>query len=317
MRALISGGTGFAGVYLADFLAQQGKEVFVLSTSLPQASNLGSTYFKIDLRDFASLQRCCEEVQPDEVYHLAAISSVSGSWNDPRTTFEVNVLGTYNLMAACLPLASQPRFLNVSSGQVYAVAGEGRLSEDCPVRPASPYAASKAMAELLLYQFPPSQQERVVTARAFNHSGPRQTAEYALSDFAHQIAEMEMGLRAPVLTTGDLELERDFTDVRDVVRAYVLLLQRGRGGELYNVCSGVARRLASACAVLQSLTSVQVTIRVVPEKVRPGQPQRICGDPGRLMAETGWLPTIPWETMLGDLLQHWRERVHQQAPAVQ
>ena len=317
MRALISGGTGFAGVYLADFLAQQGKEVFVLSMSLPQASNLGSTYFKIDLRDFASLQRCCEEVQPDEVYHLAAISSVSGSWNDPRTTFEVNVLGTYNLLAACLPLASQSRFLNVSSGQVYAVGGEGRLSEDCPVRPASPYAASKAIAELLIYQFPPSQQGRVVTARAFNHSGPRQTAEYALSDFARQIAEMETGMRAPVLTTGDLELERDFTDVRDVVRAYVLLLQRGRGGELYNVCSGVAHRLASACAVLQSLTSVPVTIRVVPEKVRPGQPQRICGDPGKLMAETGWLPTIPWETMLGDLLQHWRERVHQQAPAVQ
>lgn len=316
MRALISGGTGFAGAHLAELLARQGKEIFVVSTSVPQESNPGVTYFQTDLRDFPSVQRLCEELQPDEVYHLAAISSVSHSWSDPRTTFEVNVVGTYNLMAACLPLASQPRFLNVSSGQVYAIAGAARLTEDSPVRPASPYAASKAMAELLIKQFQASQQERVITARPFNHSGPGQTADYALSDFARQVAEMETGLRPPVLTTGDLDLERDFTDVRDVVHAYVMLLDRGRGAEVYNVCSGTARRLASACAVLQSLTSVQLTMRVVPEKVRPGQPRRICGDPGKLTAETGWLPSIAWETMLGDLLQHWRERVHQEAQTV-
>jgi GDP-4-dehydro-6-deoxy-D-mannose reductase len=201
----------------------------------------------------------------------------------------------------------------VSSGQVYAVAGDQVLTEGSPLGPASPYAASKAMAELLMYQFPPAQHERVITARPFNHSGPRQTSAYSLSDFAHQIAEMEAGLRPPVLKTGDLSLERDFTDVRDVVRAYVMLLDSGRGGQIYNVCSGTAHSLSSACAVFRSLSSVQMTVQVIPEKVRPGQPQRICGDPGKLVAETGWAPAISWEGTLSDLLQYWRERVHQRS----
>ena len=316
MRALISGGTGFAGRHLADLLAQQSKEVVVVSTSAPQPPKPDIAYFETDLRDFSSVQRVCEDTQPNEVYHLAAISSVVESWNGPRNTFEVNVVGTYNLLAACLPLASQPRFLNVSTGQVYALTGE-RLGEDAPVRPGNPYAASKLMAELLLYQFPPEQQKRVVTVRPFNHTGPGQTSDYALSDFARQVAEIEAGLRPPVLKTGELHLERDFSDVRDVARAYVMLLDRGRGGEIYNVCSGTARPLSSACAVLQSLTSVELMTQTVPEKVRPGQPPRVYGDPSKVKAETGWSPTISWETMLGDLLQGWREQIRQQLQVVQ
>jgi len=314
LRALISGGTGFAGRHLANLLGQQGKEVIVLSTGSlqPQA---GITYFECDLRDFSAVQRVCEDTQPNEVYHLAAVSSVVESWKDPRSTFEVNVVGTYNLLAACLPLTSQPRFLNVSTGQVYALTGE-YLSEDSPVRPSNPYAGSKLMAELLPYQFPPEEQTRVVTARPFNHTGPGQISDYALSDFARQVAEMEAGLRRPVLATGELHLKRDFTDVRDVVRAYVTLLDRGRGGDLFNVCSGTARPLSSACDVLRSLTSVEFTTQTVPEKVRPGQPPRVCGDPSKVKAETGWSPTISWETMLSDLLQSWREQVRQQLQVV-
>jgi GDP-4-dehydro-6-deoxy-D-mannose reductase len=313
LRALISGGTGFVGTHLAGFLVEQGVEVFVFSPTAPREPSPRVAYFEADIRDLSVLRQICEETQPDEVYHLAAITSIADSGKDPRKTFDINVTGTYNLLEACMPLASRPRFLNVSTGQVYAVRGEPRLTEDCPVQPVSPYAATKAMAELLVYQYPRSQQERVVTTRPFNHSGPGQTADYVLSDFARQIAEMEIAVRSPVLAVGDLEVERDFTDVRDVVRAYVMLLHGGRGGEVYNVCSGATHRISSAVDVLQSLTSVRLAIQVAPDRARPGQPPRICGDPSKIQGDTGWRPTISWEAMLRDLLQHWRERVRQQA----
>lgn len=313
MRALISGGTGFVGTHLAGFLVGQGVEVFVFSRTVPREPSPRVAYFEADIRDLSALRQICEETQPDEIYHLAAVPSIADSWNDPRGTFDINVAGTHNLLQACMPLASRPRFLNVSTAQVYAARSEPGLTEDCPVQPVSPYAATKAMAELLVYLYPRSQQERVVTARPFNHSGPGQSADYVLSDFARQIAEMEIGARAPVLVVGDLEVERDFTDVRDVVRAYVMLLQGGRGGEVYNVCSSATYRISSAVDVLQSLTSVRLAIQVAPERARPGQPRRICGDPSKLQEDTGWRPTISWEAMLRDLLQHWRERVRQQA----
>lgn len=313
LRALISGGTGFVGTHLARFLVEQGVEVFVFSRTAPREPSASVTYFEADIRDLSALRQICEATQPDQIYHLAAVPSIADSWNDPRATFDINVAGTHNLLDACMPLASRPRLLNVSTAQVYGARGEAGLSEDCPLQPVSPYAATKAMAELLVYLYPPSQRERVVTARPFNHSGPGQTADYVLSDFARQIAEMEIGVRSPVLEVGDLEVERDFTDVRDVVRAYALLLHCGRGGQVYNVCSGATYRISTAVNVLQSLTSVRLAIQVAPDRARPGQPQRICGDPSKIQGDTGWRPTISWEAMLRDLLQHWRERVRQQA----
>ncbi len=292
---------------------EQGVEVFVFSRTAPREPSASVTYFEADIRDLSALRQICEATQPDQIYHLAAVPSIADSWNDPRATFDINVAGTHNLLDACMPLASRPRLLNVSTAQVYGARGEAGLSEDCPLQPVSPYAATKAMAELLVYLYPPSQRERVVTARPFNHSGPGQTADYVLSDFARQIAEMEIGVRSPVLEVGDLEVERDFTDVRDVVRAYALLLHCGRGGQVYNVCSGATYRISTAVDVLQSLTSVRLAIQVAPDRARPGQPQRICGDPSKIQGDTGWRPTISWEAMLRDLLQHWRERVRQQA----
>ena len=316
MRALITGGTGFAGSYLADLLADEGGEVFVFSCAEPSRWSPGIRHFTVDIRDPVAVRCVCEDTEPDEVYHLAAISSVAASRANPRNTFDVNVGGTYNLLEACRRLASRPRILNVSTSQVYAPTAELRLRESCPVRPENPYAATKAMAELLLWQYPRADRQQIITARPFNHSGPGQTSDFVLSYLAQQVAQMELGLCAPVLRVGDLNVERDFTDVRDVVKAYRILLQRGRGGELYNVCSGTAYRLSSALELLRSLSSVSLRVEIDPDRLHPGEPQRLCGDPTKIAIDTGWRATIPFETTVRDLLEYWRVRSRSETQVV-
>ena len=311
MRALLSGGTGFVGSHLSRLLADQGLQVFVFSNAgnEPAADRdprIG--YLQADICDTAAVARVFERTQPNEVYHLAAVSSVPGSWQTPIRVLETNVIGTFNLFEASSRIQPPPRVLNVSSGQVYGTGDGQPLDERCPVRPVSLYATSKAMAELLSSQYVSRGGTFIINVRPFNHSGPGQSKEFVLSALACQIAEAEVGLRPATIQVGDLDVARDFTDVRDVVRAYRLLLQSGRSGESYNVCSGVAQQLSYALRILRSLAQIEITIEVDPSRLRPTEIRQLCGDPTKIQNDTGWRSTIAFETTVRDLLEYWRAR---------
>jgi len=262
-----------------------------------------ATSLDADIRDLAAVHAAFDQAQPEAVYHLAAISSIATAQANPRLTFETNVAGTFNVFAAAMRMPKPPRILNVSTSQVYSDE-VCRITEESPVGPSNPYAASKLMAEQVAAFFT---QADSITVRPFNHSGPGQTTDFVLSSFAAQIVEMEAGLRAPVLRVGDLEVERDFLDVRDVVLAYRLLIERGQRGQVYNLASGTTCSIAAIVAMLRSLTPIPFDTQVTPSRQRPGQRQRISADSAKIKADTGWQPRIPLRQTLGDLLAYWRK----------
>jgi GDP-4-dehydro-6-deoxy-D-mannose reductase len=309
VRALITGGTGFVGSHLIALLKSHASHIAVLSRKLPAALDREVEYFQADIRDEERLRSLVAKADPDEIYHLAAISSPEIAWRNPRLTYEVNVLGTHNVLQAALLLDAPPVVLNVSTSQVYAPSSDA-LREQSAVRPDNPYAVSKAMAELLVHLY--REGPAVITARAFNHTGKGQPPNFVLPSIAKQFAEVELGLRPPELQLGNLAVERDFTDVRDVVRAYRTLLVRGRKNDVYNVCSGSAVLLAEIVAMFQSQSGIRVTAEVAADKVRGDEPARICGDSSKIQCETGWMPEIPLEKTIEDLLAYWRSQCRMQ-----
>jgi GDP-4-dehydro-6-deoxy-D-mannose reductase len=268
----------------------------------------GVVYHALDIRRTGDLRSVVHNFSPTHVYHLAGISAVDVSWSNPRLTFEVNVLGAYNLFEAAMSLPSPPRILNVSTSQVYASSG-AMLTETSPVGPDNPYAASKAMVEMLRVQYRKCSSGGIITARSFNHTGPGQMPNFVLPSIAKQFAEMEARLRPPRLTVGNLEVKRDFTDVRDVVVAYSALLERGRTDEVYNVCSGSAVRLADVVQKFQAISGIEARIDTDPARLRSHEVPVIYGDSTKIRAETGWSPQIPLEKTILDLLDYWRERI--------
>jgi GDP-4-dehydro-6-deoxy-D-mannose reductase len=313
LRILITGGTGFVGTHLIRFLRSTDAQLFVVSHRDPDVASSecqGSDieYRKADIRNDKEVQSILWTVKPDHIYHLASISSVPDSWRDPRYTFEVNVRGTYNLFEAAMGLDSPPIILNVSTSQVYA-SSNSTLTEDSPLHPDNPYAASKAMAELLKVQYRKSGAGGIITARAFNHSGPGQLPSFVLSSFAKQLAEMERELCPPVLKVGNIDVTRDFMDVRDVVRAYGGLLRKGVIGEIYNVCSGRGYVLADLVNELVKICLVPVEIEIDPARFRASELPRVVGNAERIHRATGWKPEVPMQETLKDLLVYWRNRI--------
>jgi GDP-4-dehydro-6-deoxy-D-mannose reductase len=308
---LITGGTGFVGTHLIQFLRSNASQIVVIASGdskSRQEREPGAEYYQLDIRRADEVRSVVHSARPTEIYHLAGVSAVGASWNSPRLTFEVNVLGAYNLFEAAMSLASPPRILNVSTSQVYA-SSASMLNESSPVSPDNPYAASKAMAELLHVQYAKSSGGGIITARSFNHTGPGQSPTFVLPSIAKQFAEMEAGLRPPRLIVGNIEVKRDFTDVRDVVLAYSALLNKGRRAEVYNVCSGSAVRLSDCIRKFEAISGITVQISTDPERVRSNEVSQICGDATKIRKETGWSPQIPLEKTIRDLLDYWRERI--------
>ena len=252
-----------------------------------------------------------EEVRPDGIVHLAGQSSVHQSWLDPGGTLRTNVLGIVHLLDAARRAALRPAVLVVGSAEEYGPVSEAELPirETAPLRPASPYAVSKVAQGALALLYGPAGGMRVVLTRTFHHTGPGRGEAFAESSFARQIAEIEHGLRPPVIEVGNLDAVRDFSDVRDVVRAYLLLLEKGEPGQAYNVCSGRGRRIREVLDLLLASSSARVEVRVDAERLRPSDVPAQVGDPSRLRAATGWEPRIPLEETLADLLADWRARV--------
>jgi GDP-4-dehydro-6-deoxy-D-mannose reductase len=303
VRVLVTGGTGFVGSHLVGLLKSRASKITVMSMEDPPRRDVEVEYFQADIRDEQRIRSILLQIRPDQVYHLAAISSADLAWRNPRLTYEVNVLGTYNLCQAAMGMDAPPVLLNVSTSQVYAP-GSDALSEGCALGPDNPYAISKAMAELLVYQYRGSS-GGIITARAFNHSGEGQPPSFVLPSIARQFAEVELGRRPPKLRLGNLAVARDFTDVRDVVRAYATLVERGRKNDVYNVCSGTAVRLTEIIEMFQSASGIRVTVEVDADKVRSNEPARICGDARKIRSDTGWMPEIPLEKTVRDLFDYW------------
>jgi GDP-4-dehydro-6-deoxy-D-mannose reductase len=315
VRLLVTGAGGFVGGHLVDFLHAEQPEVEVHGVVPPHGSvswraASGARVFEADLNDPVAAAAVVEEVLPDGIVHLAGQSSVHQSWLDPGGTLRTNVLGIVHLLDGARHRGLRPAVLVVGSAEEYGPVGaeEIPIREEAPLRPASPYAVSKVAQEALAVLYGPAGGMRVVLTRTFHHTGPGRGEAFAESSFARQIAEIEAGRREPVLKVGNLEAVRDFADVRDVVRAYWLLLEKGEPGGVYNVCSGQGRSIREILDRLLACSTARVEVRVDPERLRPSDVPTQVGDPSRLRAVTGWQPRIPLETTLRDLLDDWRER---------
>lgn len=290
MRVLVTGSRGFVGPWMMSHLADSGDEV----VELPE---------ELDITDAASLTEAVHEARPEAICHLAAQSSVGRSWDDPSGTFMVNSLGTLNLCSAAWSAPVKPRLLLVSSSEVYGkVAPQDMpVGEDHPMAPATPYAASKAAAEMVGLQAWFGRGLEVVRARSFNHTGPGQGPGFVVPDLAAQVAKASRG-ELSELRTGNLEVSRDILDVRDVVRGYRALMVSGQAGEAYNVCRGEAVAISSVLARLMELAGVDVPVRLDPARARPADVPVQVGNPAKISALCGWAAELSLDRTLSDIL---------------
>lgn len=311
MRVLVTGAAGFVGSHLLGLLKGEGVETFGMvlpGTSL--APDTGATEIVADMNDPEAAGRVIEAASPDRIVHLAGQPSVHHSWAEPAATLQTNVLGLVNLLDAVRRCGLRPAVLVVGSADEYGPLDPGQtpVKETAPLRPSSPYAVSKVAQAALARLYGPAGGMRVVLTRTFPHTGPGRGALFAESSFARQIAEIEAGLAPPILSVGNLDAVRDFTDVRDVVRAYWSLLEAGAAGEAYNVCQGRGWRLREVLEMLLTGSSARVDVRVDPARLRPSDIPVLVGDSAKLRAATGWAPALPLEQTLADLLDDWRRR---------
>jgi GDP-4-dehydro-6-deoxy-D-mannose reductase len=310
LRALITGIDGFVGPYLARELRAQTDWSLVGLGRHPQRDD-GYTSITADLLDREHVARVVGEIAPRYIFHLAAQSHVPTSQEDGGATLHNNIAAQVNLLDACRTLPEPPRILVVGSGEEYGLvrADEMPIREEQPFRPTNPYAVSKVAQDLLGWQYFHSYGLPIVRVRPFNHLGPGQSDRFAIAAFARQVAEVESGLRPPVVRVGNLDAQRDFLDVRDVVRAYRLALTRGVPGEVYNIGGGAPIRMGAALDQLLALASRPIAVEFDPTRLRPSDVPILIADTSRLRAATGWRPEIPFEQSLRDTLNWWRERV--------
>jgi GDP-4-dehydro-6-deoxy-D-mannose reductase len=318
MRVLITGITGFAGSHLADYILANHPEVpvFGFVRWRSRMDNIVHIQDKVelheaDIKDIVSLEKALADIKPDRIFHLAAQSFVPASWRLPAETFAINAIGQINLFEALLSLKLNPKIHVAGSSEEYGHVNpdEVPMKETNPLRPLSPYAVSKVAQDLLAYQYFKSYGMKTVRTRGFNHTGPRRGDVFVTSNFAKQIAEIEKRKKEPVIHVGNLEAKRDFTDVRDIVRAYWLAAEKGEDGEVYNVGTGRAMAMKEMLDILLSLSKAKVKIKVDPERLRPSDVPILQSDCSKFVRLTGWKPQIPLEQTFKDLLNYWRERV--------
>jgi GDP-4-dehydro-6-deoxy-D-mannose reductase len=316
MRVLITGIAGFAGRHLARLLLARGDEVHgtihrpeslaALAMALPALR--GDRLHRVDIREAKDVAEALKRAAPDAVIHLAGLTFVPDSHADPAAFFRVNVLGLIHLLAAVRDRAAPCRTVVVGSANAYGALEPSDLpvGEGCPMRPISPYGASKAAADLIAYQWGRSYDLDVVRLRPFNHTGPGQRPEFVCPDFARQLAAIARGEKPARVEVGNLDVVRDFSDVRDVVAAYVAALERGRKGEAYNVCSGVGHSVREMLSALIELSGCTVEVVGAAERTRAIDVPEVVGSFAKLRRDTGWSPRIEWRRMLADVYAEWR-----------
>ncbi|UCF08769.1 MAG: GDP-mannose 4,6-dehydratase [Thermoplasmata archaeon] len=321
-RALITGITGFVGSHLAELLLDKGLEVYGIKRWRSKTENIEHimpqlNLMEADMRDGHSLLSVVKEVEPDYIFHLAAQSFVPTSWKAPADTMETNAVGTLNLLEAVRKLSIDPPVQIAGSSEEYGLVMEDEvpIKETNPLRPLSPYGVSKVAADKLGFQYHRSYGMKVVITRSFNHTGPRRGDVFVTSNFAKQIAEIEKRIREPVIEVGNLSSQRDFSDVRDIVRAYWLAATKCDYGEAYNICSGKAWVIKDVLDVLLKISDVkEIKIEEDPSRMRPSDVEVLLGDCTKIMEKTGWNPEIPFEKTMTDLRDYWRDRVDSFGP---
>ncbi len=315
-RVLVTGVTGFAGSHLVDYMLSRGDcEIFGIQRWRSRTENIEHfvgkiTLMECDLRDASSTRDTLEKIRPEWIFHLAAQSFVPTSWTAPTESLTTNIIGQVNLFEAVRRLGLPCRIQLACSSEEYGMVlpNEVPIRETNPLRPLSPYAVSKVTQDLLGYQYWMSWKLDSVRTRGFNHEGPRRGPVFVASDFAKQIADIEKGRRAPVLSVGNLEARRDFTDVRDMVRAYWLALEKCESGEVYNICRGQAWSIREVLDMLLGMTKTKIEVKQDPARLRPSDVPVLLGDNSKFVKATGWQPTIPFEQTLRDMLEYWRAR---------
>ena len=314
MKALITGATGFVGNHLARMLLNEG--LVVWGTALNDREKMDSDIsYKVnlltcDIRNPDSIRAVLTTCQPDYIFHLAAQSNVARSWEKPAETFEINAMGTVHLMDEVVRLGFNSKLLLVGSAEEYGrvTPAQVPIKETTPLEPVNPYGSSKAAISMLFRQYFVKFGLPVIYVRAFNHIGPGQAPGFVTVDFARQIAEIEDGIKEAVVKVGNLEAKRDFSDVRDVVRAYWMLIRQGLSGEVYNVSSGCPFPVRRILDIFLEKAKVKIEILPDQNRMRPSDVPILSGDITKIKAVTDWAPTISIEQSLVDILDYWRDR---------
>ncbi|MEE9256818.1 MAG: GDP-mannose 4,6-dehydratase [bacterium] len=316
-RVLITGITGFVGSHLVDYLLTlENIEIFGMRRWRSRTEHIDHLTDRVgivecDLRDQVSVSRVLADIEPAKIFHLGAQSYVPTSWTAPEESLHTNIIGTLHLLEGARQAGIDPLIQVAGSSEEYGLVhpDEVPIKETNPLRPLSPYAVSKVGTDLLAYQYFKSHGLKVVRTRAFNHTGPRRGDVFVCSDFAKQIVEAEKGKRDPVIRVGNLEAIRDFTDVRDIVKAYWLSLDHCEPGEVYNISSGIGRSIQSVLDMLIARSEIDIRTEEDPARLRPSDVLVLEGDSSKFREATGWKPEIPFEQTLEDLLDYWREHV--------
>lgn len=315
-KALITGIAGFVGSHLAELLLSKDFEVYGLSRPRTKMDHIESIKNRLhledaDLLDSHSLYTTVARIKPDYIFHLAAQSFVPTSWVSPSVTLEVNIIGSANLFEAVRQSGIDPVIQIACSSEEYGLVhpDEVPIKETNPLRPQSPYGVSKVAMDYLGYQYYCSYGMKIIRTRGFNHTGPRRGDTFVTSNFAKQIASIEKGKQEPVIRVGNLEAERDWTDVRDMVKAYLLSVEKCEPGDVYNICSGNRVKISHMLDILLGYSKVKVEIKQDPARMRPSEVPVLVGDNSKFRKQTGWKPSIPFEKTMKDLLDYWRERI--------
>lgn len=314
LKALITGITGFAGSHLAEYLLARGNiKIYGTYRTLSRMDHISHlvdhiSLVECELTDPHAVDQMIKLIRPEQIYHLAAQSFVPTSWNSPADTLTNNIVSQLHLFEAVRKWDVDCKIQVACSSEEYGMVypGEIPVQENNPLRPLSPYAVSKIAQDFLGYQYFQSYGLSIVRTRSFNHTGPRRGEHFVTSNFAKQIAQIELGLQPPFVDVGNLQARRDFTDVRDVVKAYWLSLERGEPGSVYNISSGTTRTIEEVLQTLLTFTTANVQIRVDPKRLRPSDVDVLLGDSSLFQEKTGWNPEIPFHQTMEDLLEYWR-----------
>ena len=313
MKALVIGAAGFVGGYLISALQQNGYDVSATKLSFESINAENCRVFDLDITDAAAVSALIKEERPERIFHLAAQSSVKLSWERPELTVKVNINGSLNVLEACRALSSEeycPRILLIGSAEEY-----GKVSpEDCPISeerktaPKNIYALTKMTQNYLGSIYADGYGMDIINVRTFNHTGPGQSPAFVVSDFCSQVAKIESGEQEPIISVGNLEAMRDFTDVRDIVAAYVLLAEKGEAGQTYNVGSGKAVKISEILDMIIQNAKCKIEVRRDEKRMRPSDVPLHCADISKIHARTGWSPKIPLQSTIKDTLDYFRNQ---------
>lgn len=321
MRILITGINGFVGRHLANFLQNNSignDEIIGIDLNTADfykyfQKDMGNIKLvNIDLTDSLKVQKLIKEFKPEQVYHLAAQASVSESWKNPIETFKINVFGAINILESIRKYYAICKFLSVCTAEEYKIMENNgdAITEESMIYPTNPYAISKAAMDFFSTTYFMAYKIPVFVSRSFNHIGPGQSDRFVCSDFAKQIAEIEKGLKEPKIYVGNLAAYRDFLDVRDVIKAYYYIMNKGKAGEVYNICSGQKYKIADLLDILLSFSTVKnIEIKIDSSKLRPIDNEVIYGDNSKLKKHTGWTQDYSIHQALKDTLEYWRQKI--------